>query len=506
MKKFFILFLMVISIFMVGCSQKESFDVSKITPPESDNIKILGEWEVTKSTYNDGKVEGDEVTDGSLHLAVGNKINISKDNLTVGDIIINNPNFKLKRMERNTFFKEIDDIEIKKELKDNVKGDYIDITSIYDSNKTYLNLISISDSEAYVLLSDKLVKIKKVSDNVKISVSEADAKTKEKNKNSLPLIDSKINKDYYKKDVGILLGIKEPARIKDGYFEEAVYKTFWISVINNKLQPIKVLEDSLLLPRVNGFSNISLKSNFKNGTLENTLKVTSKKKDDKEMKGEVVKKGIYEEITFVGNDYIGLESYYGKNFNGTYNSYSIVPIDMIDSVSSMDIVNLFGNEQEENYNISEANAIDKFNKGDKDYYAQNKHSNVTLQRKNGNWHLEGLLNNKKNFDDCKSFDININPVPVLINYDTLMVPWSQIVSLGRDIDDIVTSPNGKIAITLSKNKLSIYEVTDGRLGERLGEINIGYDEKIVMAEWAVGNYVKNWDETIEKNYGAKSIE
>lgn len=505
MKKIFVFSLMFISIFMFGCSKNESFDVSKITRPESDNIKILGEWEVTSSTYNDGKAY-DEVTDGSLHLAVGNKINISKGKLIVGDITINNPNFKLKRMERDAFFKEIDDIEIKKKLEETVKGDYIDITSIYDSNKTYLNLISINDNEAYILFSDKIVRIKKVSDNIKVTLNEAKIKSSDNNKSSLALIDPKVNKDYYEKDVGILLGIKEPAKVQDGYFEKAVYKTFWISVINDKLQPIKVLNNSLLLPRVNGFSNINLKSHFENGVIDNELKVTSKKKDEKEMKGELIKKGVYEEITFVGNDYIGLESYYGKNFDGIYNSYSIIPIDMINTVSSMDIVNLFGKEQEENYIISESNAMDKYNKGEKEYYAQNRYSNVTLQRKNGNWHLEGLLNNKKDFDDYRTFDININPVPVLINYDTLMVPWSQVASLGRDVEDIVTSPNGKVAITLSKNKLSIYEVTDGRLGERLGEINISHDEKIVMAEWAVGDYVKNWDETIEKNYGAKEIE
>lgn len=72
-------------------------------------------------------------------------------------------------------------------------------------------------------------------------------------------------------------------------------------------------------------------------------------------------------------------------------------------------------------------------------------------------------------DYPKTFDININPVPILVNYDTLAVPWSQVLSLGRDVRDVVTAPNGKIAITLAKDKLSIYKVIDGRIGERLGK-------------------------------------
>ncbi|MDV5106872.1 hypothetical protein R2R32_13415 [Clostridium perfringens] len=70
---------------------------------------------------------------------------------------------------------------------------------------------------------------------------------------------------------------------------------------------------------------------------------------------------------------------------------------------------------------------------------------------------------------------------------------------------LLRAPNGKIAITLAKDKLSIYKVIDGRIGERLGEININNDEKIVMVEWVVGDYVKYWDETVENVYGAKKI-
>ncbi len=505
MKKIFVIFFTIISFFMTGCSPKESFDISKITPPESDNIKILGEWEVVSKLHDSDENNSSSIS-GAFHLGKGDIVNISKDGVVANDISIVNLSFKLKRMERDVFFKEIDNISIKDEIKDTIKSEYIDVNSIYDSNKTYLSIISINDSEAYLLLSDNLIKLKKVSDVVpKQAVKESEnagIANKTKSENS-------ISPEYYQKDVGILLGLKEPAHIEDDNLEEASYKTLWISVINNELQPVMVLNNSLLLPRINGFSNISLSSRLDDGKIENKLKVTSKKKDPndkKEIKGEKNTAGIYEEITFVGNDYIGLESYSGSDdFRGTFNEYSIIPIDTMDTHKSMDIVNLFGKEQEGNYNKSENNAIQKYDIDGREYYSKNKYSNITLQRKNGNWHLEGILNEKNSLDYPKTFDININPVPILINYDTLAVPWSQVLSLGRDVRDVVTAPNGKIAITLAKDKLSIYKVIDGRIGERLGEININNDEKIVMAEWAVGDYVKYWDETVENVYGAKKI-
>ena len=162
MKKIFLVFFTIISFFMMGCSQKESFDVSKITPPESDNIKILGKWKVVSKLHDSDENNSNSVSD-AFHLEKDDIVNISKDDVVVNGINIVNPNFKLKRMEREIFFKEIDNISIKNEIKDEIKNEYIDVNSIYDSNKTYLSIISINDDEAYLLLTDNLIKLKKIS-------------------------------------------------------------------------------------------------------------------------------------------------------------------------------------------------------------------------------------------------------------------------------------------------------------------------------------------------------
>lgn len=160
MKKIFLVFFTIISFFMMGCSQKESFDISKITPPESDNIKILGEWEVVSKLHDSDENNSGSVS-GAFHLEKDDIVNISKDGVVANGISIVNPKFKLKRMEREVFFREIDNISIKNEIKDAIKSEYIDVNSIYDSNKTYLSIISINDDEAYLLLTDNLIKLKK---------------------------------------------------------------------------------------------------------------------------------------------------------------------------------------------------------------------------------------------------------------------------------------------------------------------------------------------------------
>lgn len=77
MKKIFLVFFTIISFFMMGCSQKESFDISKITPPESDNIKILGEWEVVSKLHDSDENNSGSVS-GAFHLEKDDIVNISK--------------------------------------------------------------------------------------------------------------------------------------------------------------------------------------------------------------------------------------------------------------------------------------------------------------------------------------------------------------------------------------------------------------------------------------------
>ena len=99
-------------------------------------------------------------------------------------------------MEREIFFKEIDNISIRNEIKDEIKNEYIDVNSIYDSNKTYLSIISINDDEAYLLLTDNLIKLKKFSnEGIKEDSNESNKLDSDKSNKR----ENKISTEYYQK-------------------------------------------------------------------------------------------------------------------------------------------------------------------------------------------------------------------------------------------------------------------------------------------------------------------
>jgi hypothetical protein len=60
--------------------------------------------------------------------------------------------------------------------------------------------------------------------------------------------------------------------------------------------------------------------------------------------------------------------------------------------------------------------------------------------------------------------------------------------------DAFTSPNKDIAIIVTKNKLYIYGISGDQLDSLpLGEIEMKEGETVIMAEWATGFYVDDWE-------------
>lgn len=97
------------------------------------------------------------------------------------------------------------------------------MNSIYDSNKTYLSIISINDDEAYLLLTDNLIKLKKISnEGIKEDSNESNKLDSDKSNKR----ENKISTEYYQKDVGILLGLKEPANIEDDDLKKLLIKLY----------------------------------------------------------------------------------------------------------------------------------------------------------------------------------------------------------------------------------------------------------------------------------------
>jgi hypothetical protein len=121
-------------------------------------------------------------------------------------------------------------------------------------------------------------------------------------------------------------------------------------------------------------------------------------------------------------------------------------------------------------------------------------------RSNGKWVLQGrispVLSGGKAFD----YSLSIKPNKALINYDTLIIPWKVLKGEIPFIVDAFTSPNGKLAIIVTKNELDIYKIIDGKLDKSPTKIIPLKDgEKVIMSEWCEGDYVDKWSTAFREN-------
>ena len=95
------------------------------------------------------------------------------------------------------------------------------------------------------------------------------------------------------------------------------------------------------------------------------------------------------------------------------------------------------------------------------------------------------------------FDIKLLPPANLVFYDALYPGWQSIKDRVPNALDAFTSPNKDIAVVKTKSKLYIFGINGEQLNSiPLGEIALDEGTTIIMAEWATGFYVDDW----EKNF------
>ncbi|MPQ44497.1 hypothetical protein [Clostridium tarantellae] len=485
--------------FLTGCTKNKVFDQNKVIPPKPNSISINGIWKpISYEVIDEAAVE-----EGQQDNFMNELVTISEDSVSIEDNIIENPKFKLKRLNKNEYISGSNKITSKYDLKDK---EYVDIISVSDNNKTYFNII-LADNNKAILFKSSLYSPTVVAELIKKSSSannsEEDSDEVKSSDNLNKIIDSQDK--YYKMDAGILLGLKTLGKKNSsGELILPQYKTLWISMNGDTIQPIKELNNMLLLPRTNGFSKIQLESKNYNWGHEEVLKVINKKKGEKEIKSTLVQDNGYNDITFIGNDYIGLQYYNGKDFNNKYNKYKIIPVDSLNTSESVDITNLLGEKGKVIYENSkmkflEANKLENSKKFD----LNNNYKNVTLVRKNGQWQLESLINCKSG-DETMAFLINISPVNTFVNYDTMLIPWNKVIDFNPSTRDLVSSPNSKFAVALIEDRLVIYKIINGKIKNELANIKINSNDEIVMAEWATGDFVNYWNNIVDE-YGGKII-
>ncbi len=480
MKKFINIFLVVlISFFITGCNEVSQNKIYKIKAPQNNSLSIKGVWRV-----DNYKVLDDDIYSlNNRKFLVGEDIEICNEYIALKNIEYSNISYKLKLVK--------DDYVISYEEKYNIgnlnlnKENY-EVISVFNDNNIIFEFIKDTSESGLIFYNGALYNVSlvgQINDDIENNIKKEEHKS-----------DSRLVNDY-NSPVGVYLGIK--SKNKEDNTEE--YKTLYVSFKDGKLQPIREKE-GLIVPRINGIWYINKEFVEKNDyyyeyfdakPINNKEFVNSSNK-----KIENIDKNKYISINFVGNDYIATEVYEGKNFDGEYGKYEVLPIDNITSNIPIVISDIFPADDSKSFKQTYDKVINSFSDEDKQKYSPYmNYSNFSLKRVNGKWTVVGKISPAYGIDGSGyDYTLNLKQNKKLLNYDSLLIPWKTLKRELPGIKDAFTSPNKRIALILTEKALLIDEIENYKINNvPLDIIDMNENDEIIMAEWCIGDYVDNWE-------------
>ncbi|GEM_PF-3249930 len=87
----------------------------------------------------------------------------------------------------------------------------------------------------------------------------------------------------------------------------------------------------------------------------------------------------------------------------------------------------------------------------------------------------------------------------VVSHDQLTITWDNIRSRQREARDALESPTGELLAVLTDSRLYFYTIHEGELSAApLLSIAIDEDEALVMAQWAIDQYVPVWKDQVSR--------
>lgn len=502
------LFVFILALILTGCIKRPVISPGKIVPPENYNISIAGEWIIQKHyPISNSSVKNKDISD-----KIGKTLYISKDRLELLDRTCNSPTFKIKTVDTTSYLASNYSIS-----PNNLNINKPDIEVIIVANKdTYFtSFIKLSDTNLLATLDDSFFLVTKKSERT-------ECKNNNYTNNNPPFRNFPKNLDS-----GLLLGLKSYVPCFTVLYDDTsrivkrpIYRTVWINFDNPGIKNIYEIPH-LVYARKTGFWYITMKDvslgyfkKYRMFTYPIT-KNNNPKLIEPNIKSAIINKGqsfYIEDISFVSDDYISLESKectFNKNsLLFTKNILKLDPIDTFNSNKdySLSINKLMGEHGLKSLKQGASayiNSLD-FNKRNKLIPSANDKSFGVI-RKNGKWILKGRLNYHdkfyyqcpfSNFDD---FDIPIIPTKELVGYDLLYPNWNIIRQKVPNALDAYSSPDKNFIVVLTDAKILVYNISNGYLSDTpLKSISLKNNEEVIMSQWSTGGYVKTWDDQMKK--------
>lgn len=461
MKKIVYVFLsIVLSISFTACSNIELSMANNIVSPKSTN-PIIGYWEMKKYISKTGKeLPMDEKT-------VNYIINFDENQVEFPDEIYKDVRYKAKIVNSREYIYENYGI-LPRTI--GITTDSIKVITINCKDIYLKDIIYINDNEILMEYYGSILFLEKLENH--------------KDTGNLLGFEDESIKIYKALDTGVLLGLTKHGNDK----EESTYRTMWLT---NEGE-VKIVKDiDILVPRKNGFW-IADSYRIKDGDrFEDRIEIHpigKAGKNNEESKGTFFS-SISRNINFISDNYISMEvkeEYEKTNFS----SIKTMTLDSLynnkneyinlESLIGQNSINMYVNSHDNKGKTVTINKLDNF-------------MNYGIRRSKGIWRFYTTL---KDVDD-KEFEIPIGIPETVVNHNELYMNWDAILNIMPSAIDAIVSPNKNMIVIQTKNNLYMYKIHKNVINqEPMAIIPIDKDETIIMAEWAMGEYVNKWSEVV----------
>jgi hypothetical protein len=472
---------LILTLLLGGCSGLSWTTAGKIIPPINHSCPLEGKWTVLEDLHSAGHLEVKN------HRWTGDSALFSPEVAMLGNYVWKNPNYKIKQVN-STDYIMTKYLSLSSSLVPNNKE--VEVVTVSTADNFLGEFMKINDTKIIAFIQNNVLLLQKVSDKITGSVAGTTPN------------DLISNSENNAGASGVFLGLKIPQKNHD-----YVYQTLWLAADDKKLHPL-LIENNIFFPRSSGFWELQVK-NIRNGqSSEDKLfahDVSNKvieipSRSNENIRSYAPKETHQRIIDYIGNDYAAIEN----DINGV-DQLQVLPVDKISAQEGINVSDLLGTGGLKIYNSARKNALQFLNnEGITSVNNDRFEENFGLTRKNGHWYLQGRINYQKdNQPQYMDYSINVIPPAKLIYYDTLCLSWQNIKDRVPDALDAFTSPNRDIALIKTENSLDVFGISSDQLdSEPLARIKLKKGESVVMAEWATGSYVDNWEKAFLAN-GAK---
>ncbi|MGL4849170.1 MAG: hypothetical protein ACRC28_09635 [Clostridium sp.] len=458
-----------------GCEKVPGNNMLKIKAPVNDDLSISGTWKVESYKV----LESNMYPKSDINHLIKENIYIGNNEINMDNQIFKNVNYKLKVVSGNYCIAYNE-----KYYVSDLGVQSVNVITAADKNNVIFDFFSITPDSGYIYYRGVLLKVSKIGN---VTKSDFTLKNGEASINSLSVNESST-------ETGVLIGLKTLITNDKGT-ENYAYRTLWVSYANNKVN-IEEAPD-VFFPRMTGMWTIIPKEKNINGYYKQYFEVNPFNGKGKNIQNEALQGNynLYQNINYVGNDYIGVQTYEGNDFKGNYSNYKMIPIDIFPLNKGVALEDIYNNGINPVFQKAFSDEYNNLNGEEKTLVNGSPNfKDFTLKRSEGKWDIEGKISPLNSNNPSYDFETNIKPNSNLVKYDTLYVPWRMLRAEMPTIEDAYTSPDGKLAVIFIKGELLVYKINNNKLdGKPIFRYNLNENDKVIMAEWCSGDYVSYWN-------------